>query len=154
MSGPSCYHFRVTPRSEPIRRAVVFVCWLGYACSEAHDSSAHEPADASLDAAASDRDAQGDALGVCEVRDFDPSQRPDDDGPASRCRYQVIPDGVDAQFVRVMVGDRTLWLNHAPNGWTLEAEAGIVRLLGTACDEARAGAPVRIQNECALVSSP
>lgn len=129
--------------------SLLCTCWLGHACSEAHGpGAAGEREIADEHAPAQERDAQDDTLAPCEVRDFDPSQRPDDDGPASRCRYQGIPEGVDAQYVRVEVADRTLWLDHAPDGWTLEAETGLVRLLGAACDEARAGALVRIQNEC------
>jgi hypothetical protein len=111
---------------------------------------APSPASAPAGGTAGQSDVEN-TLAPCEARDFDPSLRPDDDGPASRCRYQVLPEGVDAQYVRVEVGDRTLWLDHTPDGWTFEVETRLVRLLGAACDEARAGARVRIQNECALV---
>jgi hypothetical protein len=158
----------VTPRSVTIRLGALFVCWLGYACTEAHGPRVAEQRDgaedrgagdggdppdsvsAPVDAAAFDQDG---ALGVCAAREFDPSERPDDDGPASRCRYRVLPGVVDPTYVRVMVGGRTRPLGHAPDGWTWDAETDTVTLLGTACDEARAGALVRIQNECAVVPS-
>jgi hypothetical protein len=158
----------------PARKTVVLACALLYGCAELHERRSDPPAEvgseeatqedqvpvetsdaselATVDASAphAREPVQANSVESCAVRVFDPSTGPDAAGEPERCTYTIALRGVNPKYVRVTVNGTPRALTD-PNGWAFEPDGGVATLLGASCDEARAGAVVRIQNECSLL---